>query len=326
MTRRRQILAAAALLPLAPAARAQAGWPDRPIRVVVPFAAGGNADVIARILAPRLTERLGQPIVVENRPGAGGAVGAAEVARARPDGYTLLIGSNGPLSVNPAVQARLPYDAERDFAAIAMAMQVPHCLMVQQGAPQRSLADVIAASRAQPDALGAGTAGVASATHLSLEAFKLVSGARILHVPYRGGGAALPDFVAGNIPMLFTEFSTALPLHRDGKGRILAVASATRLNALPDVPTMIEQGMAGFTAASYVGLLAPAGTPADVQRRLGEAMGAIVTEADFQRRMEAMGGETAAGALTTPAGFSTFIRDDLARSREVVRAAGITAQ
>ena len=325
MVSRRQALAAAALL-AAPAARAQATWPDRPIRVVVPFAAGGNADVIARILQPRLQERLGQPIVVENRPGPGGPFGAAEVARARPDGYPLVIGSNGPLGVNPAVQARLPYDAERDFAPVAMAMQVPHCLMVQQGAPYRSLADVVAASRAQPDALGAGTAGVASATHLSLEAFKEASGARILHVPYRGGGAALPDFVGGNIPMLFTEFSTALPLHRDSKGRILAVASTTRLNALPDVPTMIEQGIAGFTAASYVGLLAPAGTPAEVLRRLGEAMTAIVAEPDFRQRMEAMGGEAATGALATPAGFAAFIRDDLARSREVVRAAGITAQ
>ena len=296
-------------------------WPDWPSP-----AAGGNSDLIARILQPRLTEKLGQPVVVENRPGAGGAIGAAEVGRARADGYTLLIGSNGPLSVNPAVQARLPYDAERDFAPVAMAMQVPHCLMVQQASAYRSLADVVAASRAQPDTLGAGTAGVASATHLSLEAFKLASGARILHVPYRGGGAALPDFIAGNIPLLFTEFSTALPLHRDSKGRILAVASTVRLRAVPDVPTMIEQGVPDFTAASYVGLLAPAGSPPDALRKLGEAMTAIVAEADFQRRMEAMGGETASGLLATPEGFAAFIRNDLRRSREVVRDAGITAQ
>jgi tripartite-type tricarboxylate transporter receptor subunit TctC len=324
MISRRHVLAGASLaaLPLP----ALAAWPDRPVRVVVPFAAGGNADTIARILQPRLQEKLGQPVVVENKPGAGGAVGAAEVARARADGYTLLIGSNGPLSVNPAVQARLPYDAERDFAPVAMAMQVAHCLMVQSNAPFRSVADVVAASRAQPDALGAGTAGVASATHLSLEAFKLASGARILHVPYRGGGAAVPDFVAGNIPMLFTEFSTALPLHRDSKGRILAVAAAARLAALPDAPTMIEQGVAGFTAASYVGLVATAGTPAEALQKLGEAMTAIVAEADFRRRMEAMGGEAATGVLATPAGFAAFITDDLRRSREVVRAAGITAQ
>ena len=326
MFSRRQALGAAAALAAARSARAQGTWPDRPIRVVVPFAAGGNADTIARILQPRLQEKLGQPVVVENRPGAGGAVGAAEVARARPDGYTLLIGSNGPLSVNPAVQARLPYDAEKDFAPVAMAMQVPHCLMVQTNAPWRSLAEVIAASRAQPDALGAGTAGVASATHLALEALKAASGARILHVPYRGGGAAVPDFVAGNIPMLFTEFSTALPLHRDGKGRILAVASAARLPAVPDVPTIIEQGVAGFTAASYVGLVATAGAPPEALRRLGEVMTAIVAEADFRSRMEALGGEVASGALTTPDGFAAFIREDLRRSREIARIAGITAQ
>lgn len=324
MTTRRQLLAGASLAALPCAALA--AWPERPIRVVVPFAAGGNADTIARILQPRLQEKLGQPVVVDNRPGAGGAVGAAEVARARPDGYTLLVGSNGPLSVNPAVQPRLPYDAEKDFAPIAMAMQVAHCLMVQQNAPYRSIADVVAATRAQPDAIGAGTAGVASATHLSLEAFKMATGARILHVPYRGGGAAVPDFVAGNVPMLFTEFSTALPLHRDGKGRILAVASAARLAALPEVPTMIEQGVAGFTASSYVGLVATAGSPAEAMQKLAAAMAAIVAEDDFQQRMAAMGGEAASGALATPEGFAAFIANDLRRSREVVRAAGITAQ
>jgi len=326
MISRRQAIAVAAGSALAGRASAQSTWPDRPIRVIVPFAAGGNADTIARILQPRLQDRLGQPVVVENRPGAGGSVGAEAVARARADGYTLLIGSNGPLSVNPAVQTRLPYDAEKDFAPVAMAMQVPHCLMAQANAPWRSVADVVAASRARPDALGAGTAGVASATHLSLEAFKVASGAQILHVPYRGGGAAVPDFVAGNIPLLFTEFSTALPLHRDGKGRIVAVASAARLTALPDVPTMIEQGIAGFTAASYVGLVAPSGTPPEALQRLGAAMTAIVADREFRSRMEAMGGEAASGPLATPEGFAAFIRDDLARSRSVVRSAGITMQ
>jgi tripartite-type tricarboxylate transporter receptor subunit TctC len=322
MTSRRQLLAAAAMVAAARDAAAQA-WPDRPVRVIVPFAAGGNADVIARILQPRLQERLGQPVVVENRPGAGGSVGAEAVARARPDGTTLLIGSNGPLSVNPVVQARLPYDAARDFAPVAMAMQVPHCLVVQAASPHRSLADVVAASRAQADAIGIGTAGVASATHLSLESFKAASGARLLHVPYRGGGAAVPDFIAGNLPMLFTEFSTALPLHRDGRGRIVAVASAQRLAALPDAPTMIEQGVMGFTAASYVGLLAPAGTPEPAMRALAAAMAAIVAEPDFVARMAAMGGEAASGALATPAGFAAFIAADLERSRAAARAADI---
>jgi len=323
MTRRRQVLAAATALLATRDAWAQAAWPDRPIRVIVPFAAGGNADLVARLLQPRLQERLGQPVVVENRPGAGGSVGAEAVARARPDGYTLLIGSNGPLSVNPAVQARLPYDATRDFAPIAMAMQVPHCLVVQVNAPFRSVADVVAASRAQADAIGIGTAGVASATHLSLESFKAASGARLLHVPYRGGGAAVPDFVAGNLPMLFTEFSTALPLHNDRRGRIIAVAAAQRLPALPDVPTMIEQGVAGFTAGSYVGLLAPAGTPPEAMRALGAAMAAIVAEPEFRARMAAMGGEAASAALATPAGFAAFIAEDLTKSRAAVQAADI---
>jgi tripartite-type tricarboxylate transporter receptor subunit TctC len=164
---------------------------------------------------------------------------------------------------------------------------------------------------------------VASATHLSLESFKAASGARLLHVPYRGGGAAVPDFLAGNLPMLFTEFSTALPLHREGRARIVAVAAAERLPALPDVPTMTEQGVPGFAAGSYVGLLAPTGTPPEAMRALGTAMAAIVAEPEFRTRMAAMGGEAAAGALATPAGFAAFIAADLERSRAAARAAEI---
>ncbi|MGG5809052.1 Bug family tripartite tricarboxylate transporter substrate binding protein [Falsiroseomonas sp. CW058] len=320
MLRRHLLAAAAAALPLRAAC---AAWPDRPIRVIVPFAPGGNADVVARLLQPRLQERLGQPVVIENRPGAGGSVGAQAVARAQPDGYTLLVGSNGPLSVNPVVQARLPYDVARDFAPVGMAMQVPHCLAVQPGSPFRSVADVVAAARARPDTLGIGTAGVASATHLSLETFKATAGAALLHVPYRGGGAAVPDFVAGNIPMLFTEFSTALPLHQAGQARILAVASSTRLRALPEVPTMAEQGVRDFTAGSYVGVLATAGTPAEALATLAAALGAIVQEPDFRERMAVMGGEAAGGAVATPEGFAQFIAADLQRSRVAAQAAGI---
>lgn len=326
MTSRRTLLAGAAALAAAPAAHAQSTWPDRPIRVIVPFAAGGNADTIARLLQPRLQEKLGQPVVVENRPGAGGGVGADAVAHARPDGYTLLIGSNGPLSVNPVVQAHLPYDAEKDFAPIAMAMQVPHCLVVQPNAPYRTVADVVEASKRARDGIGIGTAGVASATHLSLEAFKAQTGANLLHVPYRGGGAAVPDFIAGNLPMLFTEFSTALPLHRDNKARIVAVASAARLSALPEVPTMIEQGVTGFTAGSYVGLVATAGAPPEALRKLGAAMTAIVAEPEFRRRMEGMGGEAASGTLATPDGFASFITADRNRARTIARAANIRVE
>jgi tripartite-type tricarboxylate transporter receptor subunit TctC len=320
---RRRLIAAAAAATTLHSFSAAAAWPERPIRVIVPFAAGGNADTIARLLQPRLQERLGQPVVVENRPGAGGSVGAQAVSRAEPDGYTLLIGSNGPLSVNPVVQPRLSYDPTRDFAPIAMAMQVPHCLVVQPSSPYRSVADVASAARAQRDTLGIGTAGVASATHLSLEAFEAATGAPLLHVPYRGGGAAVPDFVAGNIPMLFTEFSTALPLHEAGQARILAVASESRLPALPDVPTMAEQGVPGFTAGSYVGLLATAGSPPEALNALAMAMAAILREPGFQARMTAMGGETASGRLATPSGFAAYIAEDLQRSQTAAEAAGI---
>ncbi|MBR0649415.1 tripartite tricarboxylate transporter substrate binding protein [Roseomonas terrae] len=324
MLSRRQALAAGVALIAARSAVAQAAYPDRPIRVIVPFAAGGNADIIGRVLQPRLQEKLGQPVVVENRPGAGGSVGAEAVARARPDGYTLLIGSNGPLSVNPVVQARLPYDATRDFAPVAMAMEVPHCLVVRADAPYRTVADVVAASRAAGgEALGIGTAGVASATHLSLESFKAATGARLLHVPYRGGGAAVPDFLAGNLPMLFTELSTGIAMQRDGKGRVIAIASPRRVAELPDVPTMIEQGVPDFTAGSYVGLLAPTGTPPEAMRRLSQAMAEIVAEPDFRARMQQLGGEAASGALVTPEGFANYIAQDLAKSRNAARIADI---
>lgn len=326
MMQRRHFLAATGAVAMVSARPVRAAWPDRPVRMIVPFAAGGNTDVVARILQQRLQEKFAQPFVVENRPGAGGSLGGEAVARARPDGYTLLVGSNGPLSVNPVVQARMPYDSQRDFAPIGLIMQVPHCLVVQPNAPFQNLADIITASRAQADALGVGTAGVASATHLALESFKVQSGARLLHVPYRGAGAALPDFLAGNLPMLFTELSTALQIANERKGRIIAVASTARLPALPDVPTIIEGGFPGFTAASYVGLLAPAGTPQDVMRPLSEALLAITAEPSFRQRMGALGGEAAGPNEATPAGFAELIRADIARSRRAAEAANIKAE
>jgi tripartite-type tricarboxylate transporter receptor subunit TctC len=230
------------------------------------------------------------------------------------------------MSVNPVVQANLAYDPLRDLAPVGMAMQVPHCLVVQPNSPHRSVADVVRASQAAPDSLGVGTAGVASATHLSLEAFKTASGARLLHVPYRGGGASLPDFLAGNIPMLFIEFSTILAAHRDGRARIIAVASASRLAAASDVPTMDEQGVRGFLAGSYVGLVATAGSPAEAMRRLGAAMTEIVALPAFRERMAALGGEAATATLASPDGFRAFIAEDIARSRAAARAANITPQ
>jgi tripartite-type tricarboxylate transporter receptor subunit TctC len=320
MPRRRHILALAGASLAGPAL---AAWPDRAIRVVVPYAAGGNVDTVARLMQPRLSERLGQPVVVENRTGAGGSIGAELVARARADGHSLLAGSNGPLTVNPVVQARLPYDPQRDFAPIGMAMQVPLALMVQNSLRIASIAALVAAARARPNEIGVGTAGVASSTHMALALFGAATGAALLHVPYRGGGAAMPDFLAGNVPAVFTELSTALPVHADGKGRIIGIAAAQRLPALPDIPTMIEQGVADFTAASYVGLLATAGTPEEAMRPLAQALAAEVANPEFARRIGEMGGEVATPALASPQGFAAFLREELARARRAAEIAGI---
>ncbi|MBR0663758.1 tripartite tricarboxylate transporter substrate binding protein [Roseomonas hellenica] len=320
MPSRRHLLALAGASLASPAL---AAWPERPIRVVVPYAAGGNVDTVARLMQPRLVERLGQPVVVENRTGAGGSIGAELVARARADGYSLLAGSNGPLTVNPVVQARLPYDPMRDFAPIGMAMQVPLALMVQTSLRIAGIAELVAAARARPNEIGIGTAGVASSTHMALALFGAATGAALLHVPYRGGGAALPDFLAGNVPAVFIELSTALPVHADGKGRIIGIAAAHRLPALPDIPTMIEQGVADFVAASYVGLLATAGAPEDAMRPLAQALAAEVANPEFARRIGEMGGEAATPELASPRGFADFLRAELTRTRRAAEIAGI---
>ena len=310
-------LAALALVPRS----ALAAYPERPIRLIVPFAPGGNADIMARLVGEGMAQALGQPVVVENRAGAGGSVGAGEVARAAPDGYTLLTGSNGPLTVNPFVQPKLGYDPLEDFAPVGLTSLVAHAIIVNAAVPARTLPELIALSRREQ--VGVGTAGVGSATHLTLERFNAQTGAKLLHVPYRGGGALLPDLVSGNIQGAMTEFSSALPHHRGGKARFVAIASASRSALAPDVPTMMESGVAGFTAASYIGILAPAGTPHDVLSRLEAALGAALKLPKTLDRMRELGVEPATPELRTAAGFAAFIREDYERSREAARLAGL---
>jgi tripartite-type tricarboxylate transporter receptor subunit TctC len=320
---RRELLraiGAAPLLALAPRA-ARAAYPDRAIRLVVPFAPGGNADIVGRLVGERMSEALGQPVVVENRAGAGGAIGAEYVARAAPDGYTLFVGSNGPLTVNPFVQAKLAYDPLKDFAPIGLTSLVPHAIIVNAGVPAKTLPELVALSRQQQ--VGVGTAGVGSATHLTLARFNAQSGAQLLHVPYKGGGALLPDLVAGNIQGAMTEFSSALPHHRGGKARFVAIAAEKRSPLASDVPTMDESGVKGFTAASYIGILAPAGTPAEVVAALQAALAKALGSAAVRDRMRELGVEVATPELMTAAGFGAFIRQDYERSREAAQIAGI---
>jgi tripartite-type tricarboxylate transporter receptor subunit TctC len=296
-------------------------YPSKPVHVVVAFPPGGPVDIAVRVIAPKLSEALGQPVVVENRAGAGGSVGAAEVARAGADGYTLLSGSNGPLTVNPFLQAKLAYDPLKDFVPVGLTSLAPHALIVNAGVPARTLQELIALSKQQQ--IGVGTSGVGSATHLTLERFNAQTGAKLLHVPYRGGGALLPDLVAGTIQGAMTEFSSALPHHRSGKARFLAVASAKRPSQTPDVPTMAESGVADFTAASYIGVLAPAGTASEALARLQAALAAALRLPKTLERMRELGIEVVGPELMTSAGFGAFIRQEYERSREAVKLAGL---
>ena len=307
-----------------PGSRVLAAYPERAIKLVVPFAPGGNADIVGRLVAEGMAQALGQPMIVENRAGAGGGVGAAEVARAAPDGYTLLSGSNGPLTVNPFVQSNLSYDPLKDFLPIGLTSLAPHALIVNAAVPAKSVAELVALSKKQQ--VGVGTSGIGSATHLTLERFNAQTGAKLVHVPYKGGGALLPDLVAGTIQGAMTEFSSALPHHRSGKARFIAVASAKRLAQAPDVPTMIESGVADFSAASYIGVLAPARTPADVLSRLQSALAAALKSPKTLERMKELGIEPATPQLMTAHGFAAFIQREYESSRQAVKLAGLQKQ
>jgi tripartite-type tricarboxylate transporter receptor subunit TctC len=317
---RRALLALAALLPAT--ARA-AGFPDRPVRLIVPFAPGGNADTVGRILAPRLADVLGQPVVVENRAGAGGNVAATAFARARPDGYSILLGSNGPLTVNPTIQANLGYEPSRDFAPLGLAVRTPNVLAVHKNVPARTLQELIALGKASPGSISVGSSGTGSTSHLAIESFNAMSGAALQHIPYGSGGAMSPDLIAGNVQCGVTEISTALPLHREGAVRILGVGSARRLAVAPDVPTMEEQGLIGYRAAAFLGLVVPMGTPAEIMAPLAAALAAAVADPASRKRFEDMGSEMASPEEATPAGFGAFLVQETAWTRDVAGRAGL---
>lgn len=300
---------------------AWAAYPERPLKLVVPFGPGGNADIVARIVGERLAEALGQPVVVDNRAGAGGSLGAELVARAAPDGYTLLTGSNGPLTVNPFVQAKMGYDPLKDFIPIGLTSQVPHAIIVNAAVPAKTVQELVALSKKQQ--VGVGTSGIGSATHMTLERFNAATGAKLVHVPYKSGGSLLPDLLAGNIQGAMTEFSSALQHHRSGKARFVAVAAAKRTPLAAEVPTMIESGVKDFLAGSYVGILVPAATPADVVARLQAALGKALASEKLQERLREIGTEVTTPELMTSAGFGTFIRAEYERMREAARMAGL---
>jgi len=309
---------AASLLPRS----AFAAYPDRPIRLIVPFAPGGNADIVGRLVAERISTALGQPVVVENRGGAGGSIGAEAVARSAPDGYTLFVGSNGPLTVNPFVQAKLGYDPLKDFVAVALTSYVPHAIILNDKVAAKTVAELIALSKKQQISIA--TSGVGSATHMTLERFKAQTGANVVHVPYRSGGQLMPDVIGGTIQAAMTEFSTALPQHKGGKAHIVAITAAKRSQLAPEIPTFIEAGVKDFTAASYIGILAPAGTPPAIVAQLQKAIANALASGPAPDKLRGMGSEIATPEQMTPAGFAAFIRADYDRMREAAKLAGLT--
>jgi tripartite-type tricarboxylate transporter receptor subunit TctC len=322
---RRDLLALAALFPAQAWAQAApaGGWPDRPIRFIVPFAAGGNSDVTARLFAARITGRLGQPIVVENRSGATGAIGTEAVVRSRPDGYTLLIGSPGSIVNGPLLMAAPRYDPMKDLVPVALLGQVPMVIIVKPGLPVRDLTELVTYSKTRPNGVTIGTSGVGGANHLPLELFKAATGANLVHVPYRGGGSTLPDFVSGNVDGIMIELPSVLDLHRDGRGRILGLAAPQRSPQVPEVATFIEQGLKDFLAASFVGLFAPTGTPEPVLKSLQAAIAEAAADPEVLARLASFGADPPKGPELTTPGVARFLEGEVMKARRAIEIAGL---
>jgi tripartite-type tricarboxylate transporter receptor subunit TctC len=323
MTRRllSAVVAVFALVLLA--APAMAAFPERAVRIIVPFPAGGSNDVIARILGQRLSEIWGQPVVVENRAGAGGNVGAEGVARASADGYTLLLAAPGPLAINPSLFQRMNFDPLKDFAPVALAASVPIVLAVNPQVRATSVAELIALAKAEPGKLHFGSSGAGSTNHLAGELFKTLAGINIVHVPYRGAAPAMNDLVAGHIPFMFDNMPAVRPQVEGGRIRALAVAGANRSPLYPDLPTMAEAGVPGFEASAWFGLVAPAGTPAEVMKVLIDTTAAVLKEPGIVARFAELGAEP---GTVSGAAFGAFLKAESEKWSGIVRAAGITPQ
>jgi tripartite-type tricarboxylate transporter receptor subunit TctC len=300
-------------------AAAQA-YPVKPIKIVVPFAPGGSSEIIARSVAQKLSEQLGQQVIVDNRPGGAGNIGMQEVARADPDGYTLILGHVGTLAMNPAMFKKLPYDPVREFTPISLLAVVPNIFVVHKDVPVKDFREFLALSKAKPDLLNYGTAGVGSAGHLAFEYLKMATGASVTHVPYKGTGPMLQDLLAGRVQSTSAGTPPLLPHIKAGTLRPIAVGSRRRVSSLPDVPTVQELGYPGFETTQWYGLLAPARTPEAVIRRLQEEIVKALHSKEVQERYAA-DGTLAVG--NTPAEFGEFIQSEMTRWGEVVRAAGV---
>jgi tripartite-type tricarboxylate transporter receptor subunit TctC len=303
-------------------ANAQNDYPTRPVKVIVPSPPGGGTDILARVLAQHFSKALGQPFVVENKPGAGNMIGIESVARAPADGYTLLVVAS-TLALNSVLYKKVPYDPVRDFAPITLAATAPNVLVVSPGLPVKSLAEFIALAKAKPGALSYGTPGIGTSPHLSMELLKSMAGIDLQHVPYRGTAAAVTDVIGGQIAATFANALTAKPQVDSGRVRALAVSGPKRVDAFPTVPPVAEAGVPGYEAMQWYGMAAPAGTPAPIIARL-HAEAAKALQTDEMKEKLALDGAQPVGS--TPAEFAALIRRELEKWSRVVRAAGIELQ
>jgi tripartite-type tricarboxylate transporter receptor subunit TctC len=294
-------------------------YPTKPIRLIVPFGPGGGTDLIARTLSQRLTEALGQSVIVDNRAGAGGVIGADLVAKALPDGYTLVMGTPGPLTINPAFVVKMPYTLA-DFAPIALTTISPFMLVVNPAVPAKSVKEFIALAQSKPNSLNFGSAGNGSVAHLAAEQFKALAAVQITHVPYKGGGQSLVDLLGGQIQMVIDNLPTVLPQVRLAKLRGLAVGTKKRSALVPEYPTMIEAGVPGYEATTASGMLAPAKTPRAIVLRLNRELNAIVRSAEVKERFFSQGLEVAGG---TPEDYARHLEEELKLNARIVRLAGI---
>lgn len=310
-------MALGATITMTPALAADAtNWPTQPVKLIVPFAPGGTSDVLAREIAARLQVALKQTVVVDNKAGAGGVLGADSVAKAAPDGYTVLLGTIATHAINPALMPKMPYKADRDFAPVILLGKISNVLLIGPGAQARTVNDIVAAAKAKPGDITFASAGQGTSQHLSGEVFRLMTGADLTHVPYKGSAPAIQDVMGGQVPMSFETVTVALPQIKAGKVKAVAVTSARRSAQLPDVPTLAESGVPGFDVSSWQALYLPAGTPPAIVAKLNAEVQKIVAQPEVKAKMESLGLEY---APNTPAQFTEFQKAEQARWAKVIK-------
>ena len=303
-------------------ARAQT-YPSKPVRIVVPFAPGGTTDILARLVGQRLSDALKQSVVIDNRPGANGALGTEIVAKSAPDGHTIVMGYLGSFAIGPNLYSKLPYDPVRDFAPITLVASTTQALAMHPSLPVRSTRDLVALAKRQPGQISYASAGIGAPSHLAGELFKMMAGVDLVHVPYKGSGAAINDLLGGHVALSFGGLAAAMPHVKTQRLRVLAIASGARSPAMPQVPTIAESGLPGYDVSSWFGLLAPAGTPREVIARLHSEVVRILKAEDVKQQLAADGAEVVA---SRPDEFAAYIKSELAKWGGVVKAARIKAE